>query len=1148
VNQDWIVHNSHQPVFRSPFGAVCCNTDVTLRVNLPGKAQQVKLRLWQDGIGEKIVPMKLCLKNDRGVWYEVTESVPSEPCIVWYFFIIEHKGEVYYYGNNAAGLGGTGQVYKYMPPSFQITVYKEDAAVPEWFKHAVIYQIFPDRFYNGQADGRPLNPKDGSVIHASWHDVPFYIRDVETKEIFAYDFFGGNLAGIIAKLDYLKDMGVTAIYLNPIFESPSNHRYDTADYHKVDPVLGDNELLAGLCRKAGQMGIKVILDGVFSHTGSDSLYFNKNGRYPTLGAYQSQQSPYYKWYRFIEFPERYESWWGIDTLPNVEETEPSYLEFVVDGPNSVVKHWHQHGIKGWRLDVVDELPDIFIKRFAKKLKELDREAVIIGEVWEDASNKISYGKLRQYFSGDQLDSVMNYPFRQIVLDFLLGCQAAEQIHARLMSLYENYPRHNFYAAMNLLGSHDVPRVLTLLGGAPPADSMTISQQARYRLPHGCLELAVKRLKLAVLWQMTFPGVPSIYYGDEAGAEGYKDPFNRGTFPWGRENRDLLDWYKKMTALRHRHAALRTGEWLPVLAQGDVYAYIRRIQNNTDIFGHSQPNDVIMVVLNRSACRSVELEINVRPWCSGAFWDVVKEAEIAIEKGKVKLDLAPLEGKILLKREKPALKRGCGVLLHPVSLPSKYGIGDMGKEAVEFINFLYKGKQKLWQVLPLNPVGYGYSPYQGLSAFAGNHLIISLGVLVRQGLLEVSELKDCPVFDSKKIEYDKAAAYKESKLQLAYFRFKEQAHLDNNYHDFCQQNVEWLDDYALFMALKEYFGYKSWHEWPEEVAFRREDALAEYKKLLEERIGYHKFVQFVFYSQWKALKNYANRWGIQIIGDLPLFVSYDSSDVWANKDLFELDQKGRPLKVAGVPPDYFSKTGQLWGNPQYNWQKMKETGYLWWRERVKKLLELADIIRIDHFRGLEAYWEIPAGSQTAETGQWVKGPGAALFEALEEELGRLPFIAEDLGIITPEVEALREQFNLPGMKVLHFSCRVDRDAECRPFTCEKNTVVYTGTHDNDTMLGWFKKLKNDQPEMAEAIAQAVGSAGESDISWRMIELAYASEGNTVIIPLQDILGLDTEARMNTPGTTGGNWQWRCPPKMLTAKLAGELADLADKYCR
>lgn len=1162
MNQCPIFHDSHNKDFRSPFGAAACYTEITLRLltvntkrqgELP--AETVCLRLWQEGAGEILLDMQFVREEQGRRLYEASFTAPGNPGVIWYYFIIRRGEQTFYYGNNAAELGGVGQILSYPPPSYQISTYLPEAVTPAWFKHAVVYQIFVDRFYNGLPEGKILNPRPGSLLHADWQDTPVYTRDMETGAILAYDFFGGNLAGVMAKLPYLAELGVTAIYFNPVFASPSNHKYDTADYLTIDPMFGDNNLFAKVCAKAGEHGIAVILDGVFSHTGSDSLYFNQEGSYDTLGAYQSKASPYYSWYKFIDHPDTFESWWGIGTMPNVNEEDPSYQHFIIDGPDSVLKYWLKAGVKGWRLDVADELPESFLRKFYKTLKEQDPEAVLIGEVWEDASRKVSYGHLRQYFDGTELDSVMNYPFRKLVLDFMLGWRDAQAVHRRLFNLYENYPKENFYANMNIIGSHDVPRILTLLAEAPPEAAHSKLNAFKHRLTPAQRELGLARLKLVVLWQMTFPGTPCIYYGDEVGVEGYSDPLNRRTYPWGREDKELLAWYKKLVGLRRSHQVLRTGEWLLLCAADDVYGYVRRIRSGQDIFGDLAADNTAVIVFNRSCHKAAAISIDTAVWFAGQAYvvDALTGDTIALpDAGRLELTLPPLSGRLLLARDEtpPAgPERTHGILLHPTSLPSPFGIGDLGPEACRFVDFLAAGNQQLWQFLPLNPVGFGDSPYQCLSAFAGNPLLISPERLRDAGWLTEAALQHNNEFsrqDPACVDFPHVKLWKEQIFRQAFDRFRQQEPADA-YADFVAAAVDWLPDYTLFMALKRHFQGLPWNQWPPAVSQRRPEVISHYRQLLAEEIEYQTFLQFVFWQQWQELRQYANSRGIRLFGDLPLFVAHDSADVWANPHLFSLDAAGNPTKVAGVPPDYFSDTGQLWGNPLYNWEQMALDDYHWWRRRLEVLLTLVDVIRIDHFRGLEAYWEIPADEPTAVNGQWIAGPGAGFFAILEKYLGRLPLVAEDLGIITPEVNRLKHRLGYPGMKVLQFSFGDGLSAPDFPYNIGADTIAYTGTHDNDTLLGWFGRLDSTEPELKRRVLRHLNRLGlDSDLSdagvcRQLIRLTYLSQAKTVILPLQDVLGLGSAARMNTPGTADGNWGWRLEPGMLTPEVSSCLRE-------
>ncbi|WP_031514570.1 4-alpha-glucanotransferase [Desulfofalx alkaliphila] len=495
-------------------------------------------------------------------------------------------------------------------------------------------------------------------------------------------------------------------------------------------------------------------------------------------------------------------------------------------------------------------------------------------------------------------------------------------------------------------------------------------------------------------------------------------------------------------------------------------------------------------------------------------------------------------------------RTCGILLHPTSLPSRYGIGDLGANAYKFVDFLHNSKQSIWQILPLNPVGYGESPYQSPSAFAGNPMLISLDKLVEQGYLSAQCISKVPIFNYQQIEFEKVKNFKEYWLKKAYGRFKKMEK-PMEYQQFIEMHRPWLGSFAAFMALKEHFKGLAWNCWPQEIALRSETALKYYQNLLDDQIQYHYFLQYLFFSQWEELKDYANKKGIRIVGDLPIYVSFDSSDTWANPDLFDLDEKNNPVTVAGVPPDYFSSTGQLWGNPIYNWEQMVKDDFKWWRKRFETLLKLVDIIRIDHFRGFESYWEVPAGEKTAINGRWVKAPGDKLFLRVREYLEDLPVIAEDLGIITPEVTALKDKYNFPGMRVMQFAFESNDVRQFSPYYHLENEAVYTGTHDNDTMLGWYKGTLKNNPQLIKQISRYLDlgkCANDSDICWRFIEITYQSKANMAVVPLQDILCLDTDARMNYPGTVGGNWRWRFSEGVLNEELEEKLSDLALYYNR
>lgn len=500
--------------------------------------------------------------------------------------------------------------------------------------------------------------------------------------------------------------------------------------------------------------------------------------------------------------------------------------------------------------------------------------------------------------------------------------------------------------------------------------------------------------------------------------------------------------------------------------------------------------------------------------------------------------------------RPVLKseRYSGILAHPTSFPSYYGVGDLGKSAYEFVDYLVSAGQTLWQVLPLGPTGFGDSPYQGFSAFAGQPLLISPDELEKVGLLTKEELEAFPNLPTKYVDYG-AAIWEKNKLYAkAFERFCKldvASPLKKRYVEFCEKQADWLEDYTLFMALKDANGGKLWLEWEDDLRNPKKTDMPKLRELHKERADYYKMLQFLFFEQWYALKAYANEKGIRIIGDIPIFVSLDSADVWANKEQFQLDEKGYPLVVAGVPPDYFSETGQLWGNPLYDWDAHEKDGYAWWIARIESQLKLVDFVRIDHFRGFAAYWAVPYGEETAVNGEWLDGPGEKLFLAIEKELGKdLPIWAEDLGVITEDVRKLRDDFELPGMKILQFAFEDVEDNNMMPHHHTPNCICYTGTHDNDTTVGWYKNASKESQKKVRSYM----NTGAATISWSFIKTALGSVAKYVIIPLQDVFSLDSEARMNMPGKAAGNWSWRFEKKDLDAYWADYLKKLTEMYRR
>ena len=493
------------------------------------------------------------------------------------------------------------------------------------------------------------------------------------------------------------------------------------------------------------------------------------------------------------------------------------------------------------------------------------------------------------------------------------------------------------------------------------------------------------------------------------------------------------------------------------------------------------------------------------------------------------------------------RRASGVLFHPTSLPGRYGIGDLGPAADEWISFLQGARQQLWQILPLGPTGFADSPYQCFSAFAGNPYLVSPDRLMEDGLITPEELETVPNFPAHLVDFGPVIEYKVALLQRAAANFQ-QGNFDTlhaEFDEFAAQQADWLEDYALFMALKDAHAGAVWNTWAPELVARTPAALADARRDLATQIGDHRFRQFIFFRQWRRLKQKAAAAGISIIGDIPIFVAYDSADVWQHPELFELDDAALPMNVAGVPPDYFAKTGQLWGNPLYRWDVLKEREYAWWIKRFRTLLELVDIVRLDHFRGFDSYWAVPYGNETAEIGEWLPGPGTDFFATINSALGDLPIIAEDLGFITNGVQDLRDSFGLPGLKILQFAFGAEPHDSFLPHNYTSNFVVFSGTHDNDTTVGWYT---GSASEAERDFFRRYLSVDGSDIAWDLIRAGWASVACMALAPLQDILSLGTEARMNLPGTASGNWRWRYEDGMLTPGLQQRLCEITEMYGR
>ena len=579
-----VIHDSQSIKYRKPFGAVEVGQKVKLSIDID-KEIIVAVELIQfDGTKINMGMKKEYLNNGSYRYSAEIDTIDALGVLGYYFILIDGFDRLYY-GNNDEHLGGIGQIYAYNPAPYQITVYKK-SSIPDWYKEGIMYQIFVDRFCNGNEDGSINNPKPNSFIYGRWDDTPMYIKDHEGR-ILRWDFYGGNLSGIIKKLDYIKSLGVNIINLSPVFKSSSSHKYDTGDYEIIDEMFGTNEDFEQLCSAAENRGIKVILDGIFSYTSADSKYFNKMGNYDDIGAYQSPNSKYHNWYKFSRYPYRYECWWGIDGRPNLNVMSSDYIDYVINNEKSIIKKWIDLGASGWRLNVTDELPDKFIELVKNRLDSIDKDTILIGDIWDDASNKISYSKRRKYLNGKEIQSVTNYPLRESMINFVKGYIKSDKFKNKVMCLYENYPREAFWGNINIIGTSDTERILTVLDGD------------------------MQCLKMIVVLQFTFPGVPLIYYGDEAGLIGGKDPDNRRSYPWGKENEDLIDFYRRIAHIRNSQNGLKKGDFKIFDTDEDIFAFERVYEN-----------EKIVVIVNISNAQKVVKGINLE----GTYLDLFNEGE------------------------------------------------------------------------------------------------------------------------------------------------------------------------------------------------------------------------------------------------------------------------------------------------------------------------------------------------------------------------------------------------------------------------------------------------------------------------------------------------------------------------------------------
>lgn len=1153
-------HDPYVPANRRPFGACKCSASVWLELDADASVRDGVQEVWlevfdsrsdalRDGLadasGESVpfgddgviaegssedplsaqwtrYPMDEC---EQG--YSVSLPLPDQPTVIYYRFRVKMGDDELLYAKREDGRSTAGSVTMADAPSatpeasgFQITVYDPSFQTPDWFKGKVMYQIFPDRFARGQrgilSEGLESHERRGwpVKVHVDWNEPPDWEEPYEPV-----DFYGGTLQGIEESLDYLESLGIDVLYLNPICEARSNHRYNTGDYEAVDPILGDWEAFESLARAAGERGMRIVLDTVLSHTGSASRYFNLDDSYDSLGAAQSEDSPFRDWYDFLSTSPYapYRCWWNDPTLPEIEELNPSWQSFMLgrrsagegevpsfedanEAEAGVLGTWISRGAGGVRLDVADEIPDEALEQVRACVKAADAQALIIGEVWEDATNKESYGSKRTYALGRSLDSVMNYPLRQALLDFALRNIDAQQLVAFLKTQQMNYPKPFYFACMNLLSSHDVERVRSVLDLGYQFRDLTRSEQVE--LVGSISEEADWRgaslQKIIALLMYMLPGIPCVYYGDERGLQGGRDPFCRATFPWDGQRADcgisLEGFYRRIARLKHSDEVLGEGDAVFYSYMRDI-ACVMRLSHEGEVGSGAficianmseRPVRIALDLLRERAGLSKRQKHWVRHYARDARcifstneWAFSQPA--SIEDGMLDCCVDAQQACVIQLNpgmDKP-LEPGRGVICHITSVPNpsqdgkNKAHGKLGTPAKRFVDWLAEQGYRYWQILPLNPTDEFGSPYAGLSAFAGN---------VR--LVNEAEL---PEFD------------------------------EDAYKAFRESNADWLVPYATFVAIKKLVGERPWRLWPSKYKEYDSDLASAPELAIEVEAECRR--QFDFERQWEELHAYAKRKGIRIIGDMPMYVSADSADAWAYKRYLALDEDGNVAYQGGVPPDSFSAEGQLWGNPTYDWEALEENGFDWWIWRLRRMFHLYDYVRLDHFIGFSAYYRIPAGASALE-GEWVDGPGLRLFQRACEELGPLPVVAEDLGLLTPESRQLVAQAGFAGMDVIQFFDQDPLDG----WHVQPRKMAFTSTHDTQTLVGWAKSRYCHGLDEEEAASKA------KEIAKRLRSHVLRSTAKVKMESLQDVLELDDSARMNVPGTCGENWTWQASPSM------------------
>lgn len=1136
-------------------GAVPCGSEVNITLHVESDVlslvHDTELELFEPEESKQI-PMQ---RFEKG--FTVTLILDGSPRVVFYRFKAHTEIGDLIYSARVDGRSTSGSAYLFSPDDienpmasdaqegpfpiqmqaadrgFQITVYDPGFSVPRWFGESGMYQIFPDRFARGEAGIRSqgvLSHRDRGwnvSLHEDWNEPPYWGDPYEPM-----DFFGGTLKGISEKLDYLESLNIKTIYLNPIWEARSNHRYDTGDYETIDPILGDWDDFKQLCRMAEDKGIKVILDTVLSHTGTSSKYFNLDGSYDSIGAIQGDASPYYCWYEFRDTDGglKYRCWWNDPTLPEVNEGDQSWQRYILGIEHDaegigigdcVIRKWLENGTSGLRLDVADEIPDDVLDLLRMSVKDADEDTVVIGEVWEDPTTKESYGVKRRYALGSSLDSVMNYPLRANLIRFANGSIDAIELSTFLKSQRLNYPKPMYHAMMNLLSSHDVERIRSVLSLG--YEFREYERDDQLDLVNGIEAYADERgARLQTMLAMilySVPGVPCIYYGDERGMHGGRDPFDRATFPWNAERGDcgidVTEQYRQLGYIRRYVRALNGGEAAFYTYGKDVICVLRILPESDDailcIANRSErPHRIAIDLFEDDSGLSKRAKEYLRYRCEGfrcistsdIFFPMAASIDCAYEDGIVVIDVEPMHSYAFHGKAKSdviysiegldsfrlgkTMEPGLGVICHVTSLPGDSAEGGtFGDSMLRFIDALSENGYKYWEILPITPTDEYGSPYAGISAFAGN----------------------LDLLDSSDIQFD--------------------ASDQDEYAAFLDRNGKHLRPFAAFRAIKRSVGEIPWYDWPDEYRDYSDELLdlPELQEEMEQELRR----QYLFDRQWRKIKGYANANGVKMIGDMPIYVSVDSADVWANREYFMVDSDGTILEEGGTPPDRFSADGQLWGNPTYRWDALADTGYDWWLDRFERMMDWFDYTRIDHFIGFANYYAIEVGRSASE-GVWREAPGSELFRVAFDRFGPLPFIAEDLGVVSDDVKKLLYETGFPGMDVIQFSDEDPRNG----WVSEPNKVKFTSTHDTSTLLGWVLDAIDADRERAKDISSrslkdafhVVLGKASGELSDLDEVIARRRNGNGVlIVSIQDILCLDDGSRMNVPGSIGGNWSWR-----------------------